>query len=89
MSEIFRDNNFVATFNGEPPSPENTMYIISQDYQYALQEAEDYALSHGLDPHTIRMFYRVQVTVYTRFIPVDEETDFKEAIDILYKEFRP
>lgn len=89
MRGPYRDNNYAVTFDGGTPDRPHFIPLMSQDYEVAKTQALRYAREQGIDESAIRIFYRVQVTAYTEWAEVGDDTDYQQVITELYRDFRP
>lgn len=89
MRGPYPDNQFAVTFDGKGPDRPHYLPLLSTDYEVAKSEALEVAREQGLDPDKVRIFYRVQVTAYTEWAEVGDDTDYEKVIAGLYRHFQP
>ncbi|MDO5048523.1 MAG: hypothetical protein Q4D87_01405 [Actinomycetaceae bacterium] len=88
MHQVEKHNEYIVTFEGQTPQEAGSRYFISPDYEYAKSEAIKAAYDLRLDPDQIRIFYRIAVTLNTKWVEVDEDTNYEEVIKQIYDEFK-
>lgn len=89
MQQIEQHNEYIITFGNQTPDQAGPDYFTSSDYDYAKAEAYKLAYQLGLDPDEIRIFYRIAITVNTNWVEVGNDTNYEEAIQQIYDEFKP
>lgn len=89
MRGPFRDNNFVITYDGLDADSTRPLPLFASSFADAKREGDDFARRNRIDPSAIRVFYRVQVTAFTEWVEVGEDTDYEEVVAALYRDFRP
>jgi hypothetical protein len=89
MRGPYKDNQYAVTFDGHGPDRPHYLPLLSTDYDVAKSEAQEIARDEGRDPAKIRIFYRVQVTAYTEWAEVGDDTDYQQVIAAIYRDFQP
>lgn len=88
MRGPYRDNIYVVTTHASPD--DDPMPLTAADDEGAREQVAWLIEHQGIDPATIRVFYRVQVTAFTEWVELGTDaTDYGDVIRTIYKDFQP
>lgn len=76
---------FAATFGSGNPDGDRRA-LLAMSYEDAKAEALEIAQEAGISPELIRIFYRMTVVMDSRWIPVNDETDYEEVTTEAYND---
>ena len=77
-----------ATYDGRIPTDTNYYPLFAGSYDEAVEEYAGYAADYGLPTENVAFWYQLTAAVRSDWTPVGEDTDYREVIKQVVKEFQ-